>query len=142
MVVQQSGVQELTPATTKMPSTPPHYSDAGWLQWPDNEACSFQFMRTLGAAQEGASTVSERFFAARLITLGDVAAPRNRPSASLGRSRLDRIVDFRSSNVDEHSAIALTHIPFNHAKDKISSLVHLSPVRYGTMWAPQTELIQ
>ncbi len=54
-----------------MPSTPPYYSDAGWLQWPDNEAYSFQFMRMLGAAQEGASTVSECFFAARLITPGD-----------------------------------------------------------------------
>ena len=54
-----------------MPSTPPHYSDAGWLQWPDNEAYSFQFMRMLGAAQEGASTVSECFFAARRITPGD-----------------------------------------------------------------------
>ena len=55
----------------KMPSTPSYHSDAGWLQWPDNEAYSFQFMRMLGAAQEGASTVSECFFAARLITPGD-----------------------------------------------------------------------
>src|SRR5262249_33361251 len=31
----------------------------------------FQFMRMLGAAQEGASTISECFFAARLITPGD-----------------------------------------------------------------------
>ena len=55
----------------KMPSTPSYYSAAGWLQWPDNEAYSFQFMRMLGAAQEGASTVSECFFAARLISPGD-----------------------------------------------------------------------
>src|SRR4029079_1391254 len=55
----------------KMPSAPPRYSDAGWLQWPDDEAYSFQFMRMLGAAQEGASTISESFFAARLITPGD-----------------------------------------------------------------------
>jgi dienelactone hydrolase len=55
----------------KMPSAPPRYSDAGWLQWPDDEAYSFQFMRMLGAAQEGASTISECFFAARLITPGD-----------------------------------------------------------------------
>jgi hypothetical protein len=55
----------------KMPSTPPYYSDAGWLQWPDNEAYSFQFMRMLGAAQEDATTVSECFFAARLISPGD-----------------------------------------------------------------------
>jgi hypothetical protein len=55
----------------KMPSARPCYSDVGWLQWPDDEAYSFQFMRMLGAAQEGASTVSECFFAARLITSGD-----------------------------------------------------------------------
>lgn len=55
----------------KMPPAPPCYSDAGWLQWPDDEAYSFQFMRMLGAAQEGASTISECFFAARLITPGD-----------------------------------------------------------------------
>jgi hypothetical protein len=61
----------MTATTTKTQSTPPYYSDAGWLQWPDNEAYSFQFMRMLGAAQEGASTVSECFFAARLITPGD-----------------------------------------------------------------------
>jgi dienelactone hydrolase len=55
----------------KIPSAPPCYGDAGWLQWPDDEAYSFQFMRMLGAAQEGASTISECFFAARLITPGD-----------------------------------------------------------------------
>ncbi|WP_426537073.1 alpha/beta hydrolase family protein [Bradyrhizobium sp. McL0615] len=55
----------------KMRSASPCYSDAGWLQWPDDEAYSFQFMRMLGAAQEGASTISECFFAARLITPGD-----------------------------------------------------------------------
>jgi hypothetical protein len=54
----------------KMRSAPPCYSDAGWLQWPDDEAYSFHFMRMLGAAQEGASTISECFFAARLITPG------------------------------------------------------------------------
>jgi hypothetical protein len=46
----------------KMWSGPPCYSGAGWLQWPDDEAYSFQFMRMLGATQEGASTISERFF--------------------------------------------------------------------------------
>jgi dienelactone hydrolase len=55
----------------KMPSATPCYSGAGWLQWPDDEAYSFQFMRMLGAAQEGASTISECFAAARLITPGD-----------------------------------------------------------------------
>lgn len=52
-------------------STPPCYRDAGWFQWPENEEYSLQFMRVLASAQEGASTISECFFAARLITPGD-----------------------------------------------------------------------
>jgi hypothetical protein len=59
-----------------MPSTPLYYSDAGWLQWPDNEAYSFQFMRMVGAAQEGASTASECFFAAMITPGGNRAAHR------------------------------------------------------------------
>jgi len=55
----------------KMPSATPCYSGTGWLQWPEDEAYSFQFMRMLGAAQEGASTISECFLAARLITPDD-----------------------------------------------------------------------
>jgi hypothetical protein len=45
-----------------MPSAPPCYRDAGWLQWPDDEAYSFRFMWMLGATQEGAGTISECFF--------------------------------------------------------------------------------
>lgn len=39
--------------------TAPFYDSRGWMQWPGNEDYSFQFMRVLGAAQEGGSTVSE-----------------------------------------------------------------------------------
>src|SRR5262245_20900105 len=46
----------------KIPSAPPCYTDVGWLQWPDDEAYPFQFMRMLGAAQEGAGTIPECFF--------------------------------------------------------------------------------
>jgi dienelactone hydrolase len=59
------------PATTTREFTPPRYSDAGWLQWPDDEDYSFHFMRVLAAAQEGASTISECFLTARSITPGD-----------------------------------------------------------------------
>jgi len=45
----------------KTPSAPPCYSDAGWLQRPDDEAYSFQFMRMLGAAQ-GAQAPSQNAF--------------------------------------------------------------------------------
>jgi hypothetical protein len=65
----------------KMPSEPPCYSDAGWLQWPDDEAYSFQFMRMLGAAQEGASTISECF---------SRPLQRNRIRLAAAKTRLDR----------------------------------------------------
>ena len=52
-------------------SAPPCYQDAGWFQWPENEEYSLQFMRVLASAQEGASTISECFLTARLITPGD-----------------------------------------------------------------------
>ncbi|CAN5391169.1 alpha/beta hydrolase [soil metagenome] len=41
------------------------------MQWPDSEDYSFQFMQVLGAAQDGGSTISECFLAARGITPGD-----------------------------------------------------------------------
>ncbi|QKR99889.1 alpha/beta hydrolase [Sphingomonas sp. CL5.1] len=47
------------------------YQPAGWMQWPDNPDYSFQFMRVLGAAQEGASTISECFQAGTRISPGD-----------------------------------------------------------------------
>jgi dienelactone hydrolase len=42
----------------------PFFDPRGWMQWPANEDYSFQFMRVLGAAQEGGSTVSECLLAA------------------------------------------------------------------------------
>lgn len=47
------------------------YQDVGWMQWPDNPDYSFQFMRVLGAAQLGASCISEVFQAGNRIVPGD-----------------------------------------------------------------------
>ena len=47
------------------------YRPVGWMQWPENLDYSFQFLRVLGAAQEGASFISECFLAATRITPGD-----------------------------------------------------------------------
>lgn len=49
----------------------PHYSPRGWVQWPDDEDYSLHFMRVLGCAQEGGSTISECFLTASHITAGD-----------------------------------------------------------------------
>ena len=51
--------------------SPPRFEPGGWMQWPDNEDYSLQFMRVLGSAQEGGSTVSECFLAASRIVPGD-----------------------------------------------------------------------
>ena len=57
-------------ATTMRPGAP-HYSEGGWLHWPDNPDFSYQFAKVLGTAQEGASTISECFLTAARITSGD-----------------------------------------------------------------------
>ena len=43
------------------------FGPGGWVQWPDNEEFSIEFMRLLGAAQEGGSMISECFLAASRI---------------------------------------------------------------------------
>jgi len=42
----------------------PSFDSRGWMQWPANEDYSLQFLRLLGAAQDGGSTVSECMLAA------------------------------------------------------------------------------
>ena len=64
--------------STKQQSTPTvqqssgRYEPGGWVQWPGEHELSFQFVRVLAAAQEGASTVGECFQAASRMTPGDV----------------------------------------------------------------------
>jgi dienelactone hydrolase len=48
-------------------SMPPFYDPRGWMQWPGHDECSFQFLRVLGAAQEGGSTISECLLTASAI---------------------------------------------------------------------------
>ena len=54
-----------------MANSSPRYEPHGWVQWPESEACSLQFMKVLGLAQEGASTISECFLTASRIIPGD-----------------------------------------------------------------------
>lgn len=49
----------------------PHFDPMGWVQWPGHLKFSFEFMRLLGSAQEGAATVSECFLAASRINPND-----------------------------------------------------------------------
>jgi dienelactone hydrolase len=43
----------------------------GWIHWPDSEDLSAEFLRLLGAAQEGGSTISECFLTASRIDSND-----------------------------------------------------------------------
>lgn len=43
------------------------FDPKGWIHWPDSEDLSIEFMRQLGVAQEGGSTISECFLAASRI---------------------------------------------------------------------------
>lgn len=68
-MVDRAIVRDIDEQKIVLPSG--EYQPAGWVQWPDHADFSFQFMRVLGAAQEGASTISECFQAATRITPGD-----------------------------------------------------------------------
>ncbi len=49
----------------------PRFDQRGWTQWPQNEEYSFHFMKVLGSAQEGGSSISECFMTASRIASGD-----------------------------------------------------------------------
>jgi hypothetical protein len=68
----------------------------GWPQWPDNEDYSFEFMRVLATATEGASTVSECFWAARHIDHTDRASWYDAWTAVAAREQAARRRGFRS----------------------------------------------
>jgi hypothetical protein len=57
--------------STIIANSSPRYEPHGWIQWPEDEAYSLQFMKVLGLAQEGASTISECFLTASRIIPGD-----------------------------------------------------------------------
>nr|WP_065753631.1 alpha/beta hydrolase [Bradyrhizobium paxllaeri] len=48
-----------------------HFGAGGWIQWPDYEEFSIEFMKLLGMAQEGGSLISECFLAAGRIDPSD-----------------------------------------------------------------------
>ncbi|KRR26488.1 hypothetical protein CQ14_03105 [Bradyrhizobium lablabi] len=48
-----------------------HFGAGGWIQWPDHEEFSIEFVKLLGMAQEGGSLISECFLAASRIDPSD-----------------------------------------------------------------------
>lgn len=56
---------------TKLTATGGGYAPDGWKQWPDDPDFSFQYVRVLAAAQDGASTIGECFQTAGRIEAFD-----------------------------------------------------------------------
>src|SRR5688572_6407890 len=56
-----SAQAQRAPGDQALSATGGGYAADGWLQWPDDSDFSFQFIRILAAAQEGASTIGECF---------------------------------------------------------------------------------
>jgi dienelactone hydrolase len=63
--------QNLSWSESSRLGTSSDFRPGGWLHWPDNEDVSLEFMRLLGAAQEGGSTISECFLTASRIDPAD-----------------------------------------------------------------------
>ena len=76
------------------------FSFVGWPQWPDNEDYSFEFMRVLATAAEGASTVSECFWAARHISHSNPASWYNAWTAVAARTRQRGDAAFESGGLN------------------------------------------
>ncbi|MGB6399013.1 MAG: hypothetical protein WBF73_25520, partial [Bradyrhizobium sp.] len=76
------------------------FSFVGWPQWPDNEDYSFEFMRVLATATEGASTVSECFWAARHIQHTNRASWYNAWTAVAARTRQRGDAAFESGGLN------------------------------------------
>ena len=72
---------------TRRRKSGPTFGPGGWPQWPGNEDYSFEFMRVLATATEGASTVSECFWAARHIDHSSPASWYDAWAAVAARTR-------------------------------------------------------
>jgi hypothetical protein len=78
----------------------PTFSFGGWPQWPDNEDYSFEFMRVLATATEGASTASECFRAARHIEQSDPSSWYNAWTAVAARTKQRGDAAFESGGLN------------------------------------------
>ena len=84
----------------RLPKPRRTFSFVGWPQWPDNEDYSFEFMRVLATATEGASTVSECFWAARHIQHTNRASWYNAWTAVAARTRQRGDAAFESGGLN------------------------------------------
>jgi dienelactone hydrolase len=129
------------------------YEPVGWMQWPGDSDFSFQFLRVLGSAQEGASLISECFLVASRIVprddeswhaewvkMGDVSRARAEAAFAAGHLRSARENWLRASNYYRSSEFFLDHHdPRRLATfDKIEACSH----RYLQLMQPAGEIVK
>ena len=129
------------------------YLRDGWSQWPDQPELSFQFLRALGASQEGASTIGECMLAATRMTpgdleswyrewqrLGDVNLGRAEQAASVGHVRTAAMNWLRAANYYRSSEFYLAASDSRRiqAFDQIEGCSH----RYLKTLAPAGEVVE
>ncbi len=98
------------------------FRSEGWIQWPDNEDLSVEFMRLLGSAQEGGATVSECFLTASRIdardadswhrewkTIADASSERGDAALKNANVLTARSNWLRSANYHQASMLNLDH---------------------------------
>ena len=84
------------------------HEPGGWMRWPEYKDCCFQFMRLLGAPQEGASTISECFLTATRIAPGDESWHREwKRIADVGKARGDSAISGAMSRQQKGTGCAL-----------------------------------
>jgi biotin synthase-like enzyme len=118
------------------------YEPGGWMHWPEYEDYSYQFMRLLGAAQDGASTVGECFLTATRIIPGDDES-WHRAVKELGletcvtlgmltSERAERLatagLDFYNHNVDTSPEFYDKIITTRTLRDRLDTLEHVRHV--------------
>ncbi len=134
-------------------TTPSRYEPRGWTQWPGNHDFSFQFMRTLCASQEGASTISECFLAASKMSvgdteswhrewtaLGDTSSERATAASAAGHYHTAKVNWLRAANYYRSAEFFLRRNDPRRLQtfDKIEASSH----KYLALMCPQGEIVK
>jgi dienelactone hydrolase len=99
-VLEPTMIKKQEEPRPRLRKSEPTLSFGGWPQWPDNEDYSFEFMRVLATATEGASTVSECFRAARHIEHSNPASWYNAWTAVAARTKQRGDTAFESGGLN------------------------------------------
>jgi dienelactone hydrolase len=141
---------ERAPALT---ATGGAYTPGGWMQWPDHLDFSFQFVRALASAQDGAATIGECFLTAGRITegdyeswhrewlkIGDVNRARAEAAEAKGFTETARANWMRACNYYRSAEYFLDHDDLRRLEtfDKVEACGH----RWLDLMTPKGEIVQ